>query len=450
MRVSRNQVRAFTILELIVALAVTVLMIVMINALFQATSDGVSVGIALSDVIGAARAAGEQIERDGQAMIPPKPQGSGGGLLVVICNKSEPMPFMERRFLKTRRVRMDQVMWVREANINPTKPELIATAPMNTTTYSPPSPQQLGSATYAKVWYGHVRKTKPDGGTPTALGQPGANRVANNLALGRHMLLMCTDSNAVSTFNRAATAAHDAAVSNMTHPALGSLQLFHGTTDVTSMPYTETATAAGVIGTQAGGSLLYGSMPDASYADTAMKLMFYDSTTRGPMLWVNAVPAFNPANPYQVGEIAQRHALFLDNVSDFIVEVAADFENDPALDVGQGFDGVPDVFTAGVSQGETIWYGLENNDASNSRAFPANWGHVGTFPKKETLAGSDVAFVFRHDRPQTWPYMIRIRYRVHDLRGELLGDRSPERELTDNTGTNVGKWFEQIIHVRRD
>ena len=41
----------------------------------------------------------------------------------------------------------------------------------------------------------------------------------------------------------------------------------------------------------------------------------------------------------------------------------------------------------------------------------------------------------------TWPYLIRIRYRLHDSRGSLQSNL--------NGNTVLGKWFEQIIKVNR-
>ena len=63
--------RAFTIIELIVALTITVIMLTLIGQLFSVTSNAVSLGVSLSDVIGASRAMTEQIERDSQAMLEP-------------------------------------------------------------------------------------------------------------------------------------------------------------------------------------------------------------------------------------------------------------------------------------------------------------------------------------------------------------------------------------------
>ena len=65
---------------------------------------------------------------------------------------------------------------------------------------------------------------------------------------------------------------------------------------------------------------------------------------------------------------------------------------------------------------------------------------------------ADAVFVFRHDddglnldhggtaAPECiWPYLIRIRWRMHD----------PQNHLWDSTDGHAGKWFEQIIPVSR-
>ena len=60
----------------------------------------------------------------------------------------------------------------------------------------------------------------------------------------------------------------------------------------------------------------------------------------------------------------------------------------------------------------------------------------------------------------SWPYLIRIRYRLHDTRGRLESNyRDAIRDGIDNDGDGTtdeadeerisGRWFERIISVPR-
>lgn len=461
--------RAFTILELIVAMAVTVLMIVMINALFTATSDGVSVGIALSDVIGSGRAVSDQIERDANEMI--GPETNPPGFLVIVCQKSpDNRPYTERRFTKARSVRMDQVLWVRTLAKSTNGFGAMPIAPASDSTFTPPTKtQMLNAADAVRVWYGHVQLTNPAGTGVTAFGTPGPNHSANTYALGRHAMFMVNDKDlngvsSVPTFNHAKGAYANAA---------GPGGLVHqGVTDVAYVSYTggpiEAGVSPGVVigtaGTPAGefspNTLWHqGAQATAMYHSRALEYMFLEDKR----MWANPFPYVNYADNstwMTSRQVAQMHPLMMNNVSDFIVEFAADMIDDADVaNLPDGFDGGPDVYAAGTaSAGETVWYGLENNEATNSKGPPTWAPRTATDVESPVVSGGPpgggVAYVFRHgrtplDHPQgrAWPYMIRIRYRIQDTRGELLGDRSLEG--TSDT-SNVGKWFEQIIKVRRD
>ena len=446
----------FTILELIVALSVTVLMLVMISALFTATSDGVALGMAVSDVVGAGRSIADQLERDSDRML--SPTNLKPGFMVIVCQQVNGVAYRDRRFEKTRDVRTDQIMWMYDRAAPGAKVGEQPITPVDANTFSSATRTQMASSNAIRIWYGHVKKTTASGADGGNLGAPGENRLANNWALGRQALFLVDDAAAISAINRttgALAALATADVSGMTAwsgtptpPA--SLKLFHGTTDVAALrysgdPLTQPGTLMGGFGASTDPGIyrhtLWVDEAEGKYQDRALAHMFLD----GNRLWANPYPRPNPlVNTSWItsGQVGQMHSLLMDNVSDFIVDFAADAVADSNIpDDANGFDGAPDV---DPTTRETIWYGLgrQPNAASWTRNKPGVASPIVPSP-----AGGGVGFVFRHGKANsvTWPYMIRIRFRLHDQRGELLGDVSPEPDAT-----NVGRWFEQIIKVRRN
>ncbi len=443
--------RAFTILELIVAISITVIMLLLINALFQATSNGVSMGMALSDVIGAGRAIGDQIERDATEQF--SPIGNPPGVLVIICEKLDPVPYRFRGVEKTRSARSDQLMFTRRLQ-GASKFNEEPITPIDNSTYSSASKTQMAGAEAIRVWYGHVLKTNDLGTAVTGIGAPGRNQYANQLALGRHALFLVGGPTA-PTFNRATGAVSDAAVAGISLTGVASPRLFNGLTDVAHLRYqggaTEATAAPGVfiVGETGSGGINPGTLwlGDANYHTKALSYMF-TGTNR---LWTNPFPKIDPiasATWVTAGQVAQMHPLLMDNISDFIVEFAADAvdDNDPDTMTTDGFDGEPDRDL----NGEIIWYGLAPNPATNSQGPPASWDlrDIPGLVSPVASSSNPVSYVFQHggDNGKLWPYMIRIRYRVHDSRALLGGDPSPEPGDT----SNAGRWFEQIIKVRRE
>lgn len=455
--------QGFTILELIVALSVTVLMLVMISALFTATSDGVSMGMALSDVIGAGRAIGDQIERDVQRQL--SPVESVPGVIVIVCEKLDPIPYRYRRNERTRAVRSDQFMFMRDRQ-GASKYNEEPITPVSSATFASATRTDMANTRSIRVWYGHVKKTNDAGTAADDLGAVGRNRYANEWALGRHALFLLGDGDPVvdPTINHSVGGL---ATSTLQGSVASGSALFRGYTDVARLehnaPKPTVGTFLGSVGAGAtnlnASQTLWEDEPKAGYDARALAYMFLD----GNRLWANPFPRISPTvntTWATAAQIAQMHPLLMDNVSDFIVEFAADAVDDPGVpDLVDGLDGEPDRDAAG----ETIWYGLADNPDTNSKG-PPNW-RLPTLPAtvssglpyETPVAGSSanrVAYVFRHGQgyEKLWPYMIRIRYRVHDVRGDLLGDKSfePGDKLPDNTGTNSGRWFEQIIKIKRD
>jgi len=441
--------RAFTILELIVAISITVIMLLLINTLFQATSNGVSMGMSLSDVIGAGRAISDQIERDADLQL--SPGGSPNGVLVIVCQKYTAVPYKFRGKEFTRPVRSDQFMFTRSLGNSANNFSAAPITPINDTTFSSATKTEMAGVEAIRVWYGHVLKTDETGTAASDLGTPGPNQYANQWALGRHALFL-VGGTAPTISNYALGATSGSLLAGNVAPGE---PLFKGYTDVAYLSYSGDTTVApgtfvysGLGVGMASPNTLWDGDAKGAYDSKALAYMF----TGGNRLWCNVFPKVNPSNTatwVTAGQIAQMHPLLMDNISDFIVEFAADAIDSTDLPTaGSGpdvFDGEPDRNGAG----EVIWYGLETNPDTNSEGPPAwNVRNVAGLATPVVSTGSGTAYVFRHGAANAalWPYMIRIRYRIHDTRAQLAGDPSPEPGDT----SNAGRWFEQIIKVRRE
>ncbi len=472
---------AFTIVELIVAMGITVIMLFLINQMFTVTSNAVSLGISLSDVIGAGRAMSDQIERDALAMNKPEdgalgPTG-GKGLMVIVLQKQSNVAYLEPGYKEsTRSVYSCQLGMLIRRDVGTNKTGLMPVAPANSTTFSVPDLTPMANVEAVWVWYGHLQKVDGTGVDNGTLVPPtGLNRVCNNWLLGRQATFLVATAADLDTpspvIARAAGVWNNAVVTGITHPNIGSPLRYHGLTDIAlcslNSPTAPAALLGGDVASNPPGSpnTLYAfNGPDrfdnATYQARAIACMYESQRLRA-----NPLPAvIDKANPFPPGQIAQMHPILTDNVSDFIIDVAGDYEDDGALSINaDGEDGTVDLHN-----GEIKWYGLEANTVTGTFAFPTSmppWiANASTTtdmsPKSAALANGGIALVFRHDFPKHWPYLVRIRYRIHDKRGDLLGDRSPENDgsplVTAETApgavgkTNVGRWFEQIIHVKRE
>jgi type II secretory pathway pseudopilin PulG len=424
---NRFRRRGFTIIELIVAVSVSMIMMFLINQLFFETSRAVSLGVAVSDVIATARAMNTQLDKDTSAMLAPVNGPTGGGVLVII-NEKKTVPYKDHKgAIQNREVRMDQVYWIRGLAASANGMGEMPISPRGTDTYSSATRAQVATTEAIRVWYGHVLKTNADGTSPGTFGDANTpNQFANEFALGRHALFLVSNNADVAGIGHSAGAIATAPVS-----VVGSGQLSQGYTDVASYDYTAKTIGGnpngafvGAIQSAGGGgaatlwSLTSPGVANSqlNYSDMALTYAFDDAN---PLLG-NPAPEVLAANPLPSSLVAQMHTIFANRVSDFIVEFAADTDYDGQLDL----DG-----------NDVKWYGLDNPPTWSG--LPAHSAGPGPPPNKGASS-----FVFRHDYPAHWPKMLRIRYRVHDKRCQLLGDMWPAVN-----GTNNGKWFEQIIEV---
>jgi len=349
---------------------------------------------------------------------------------VIVCQKYTGVPYKVRGKEFTRDARSDQFMFTRglanSANGFGTAP----ITPIDNTTFSSASKTQMTGVQAIRVWYGHVAKTDDAGTAATDLNTPGRNQYANQWALGRHALFL-VDSASTPTINNYSTGA--TAASTLTGNVASGAPLYKGYTDVAYVVYTDKANPTGFFGV---------------FDTNPLDYMFTGSNR----LWCNPFPKIDPTSTatwVTAGQVAQMHPLLMDNISDFIVEFAADAVPDADLtnDDALGFDGEPD---RDPTTKELIWYGLATNIDTNSKG-PPPWDPRMTGLDSPVVVGANAtkaAYVFRHGAANAalWPYMIRIRYRIHDTRAQLAGDPSPEPGDT----SNAGRWFEQIIKVRRE
>jgi type II secretory pathway pseudopilin PulG len=225
-------------------------------------------------------------------------------------------------------------------------------------------------------------------------------------------------------------AATDGAVLNDPSP-IASPRVFHALTDLipasahelfedmsNSTPNGPVIGIAGPLG--AGNS-------DVEYRVRATNLAYLNDR-----LWVNARPhdaSGNPARLLESWQQAQMHPYLASGVSEFEVHFAGDY----TLDATEpDFDGRIDL----DGDGNIVWYNSVD-PATGNLIVPATKGSIGAdadeVPLQNTTAfdhANIVTFIFRHDQPQSWPDLIRVRYRIHDERGRIS-----DRQLdTDNDG----------------
>ncbi|MEM6332766.1 MAG: prepilin-type N-terminal cleavage/methylation domain-containing protein [Planctomycetota bacterium] len=287
-------------------------------------------------------------------------------------------------------------------------------------------------------------------------------------------------------------------------------RLYHGTTDIIAARIDELFhdfgnSGTGNIGSNGGplGSFFRASVDseNTDYAQNAAQLAFAENR-----LWVNPRPhdpnTGDPARLLEWWQQSQMHAYLATGVSDFEVHFAGDYEENPINGGTPGpSDGpdTPDGLIDVDDENEILWYnsliddskldGIVNNAITGNKvlvvplaksqmaaadrpqvpvqregpvvpALPLASG--ATIPSLGLSATDarfiDHLFVFRHDEPQSWPDLIRIRYRMHD-RGDRIADRRTDLDPavdSDNDGffdndndgpARPGRVFEVILRV---
>lgn len=388
--------RAFTLTEMMVALAITSVIVVSINRVFSITADVVSIGAATSDVYAAARIIGDQLDADAKEMTGP----SEGGFMVIVGEKLDDVDIDiagSGAVIETRNVRTDQLLFIRSRG------SLEPMVPQAENSYDTKS-----VASHVRVWYGHVVQTAPDG---TLAGGAGLgddnNKYGSDFVLGRQALFLQavdgTGQQALpNTAGDKATGAYLADFSNGM-PDVVKLGLAVEGPEGAVVSWSSTA------GSNSDQLLVNASGSD--YFDNALKYTF-----KGEVFGCNPTPPATPDDPYISDEVAKMHPYLAGGVSQFIVEFAGDYDASPGLDM------------TGGSPNQIKWYGFETGNTPSL-------GTAGQSPINQ-----DDDYVFRHGTgPTNWPMAIRVRFRVHDANAKVSG-----------RDTGLGRWFEQILPVNRD
>lgn len=468
---TRPRPLGFTIIELMVTLTILGLMLFLVNHLFNDTSRAVTTSVQASKTIAQSRSINEQLTLDADAMVGPDSNlANEGGYIVIIQQRLLGVPMLDPQTLaevpNPVTLRSDQLLFIRDT----TGSGLRSMTPKRADRYGTDLAISSSTSPRAKVWYGHVQRTEPNGtprtGANTGLGQSaaGADRIGSNLILGRQAMLFNPPGLVTASDVYADTAYYLSPVRNFVG-APASPQSYKGFTDVTALSYSTLVTQL----TNGTDDAFPGSTDNGDYLATA-----YPNANQ--RLHVNPAPDATDTN-YASWAIAQSHPILAQSCSEIIIDFAADLNGNGRIDRQRGGDPTPGT---GDTTGPIFWYdALANTNfgtgtgqvqwrqQSPATDFIQPWNSVNLGPNAR-------AFIFRVDDAAAfsgtlgtpgsehsyWPYMIRIRYRLHDTRGRLTSNEpSALRDGLDNDGDSVldetgedrisGRWFERIISVPR-
>lgn len=444
---------AFTIMELMVSIAIVSFMLFLINRIFFDTAEAVSRGIATSKIIANTRTVGEQLDVDISALIGPgsfvsgtatHPETNAAGFMIIVNKKFTNTQYRDGRSRDgiadtTRPVRSDQLCFIAKTNAE------LSTSPITTplTAKSLTSFTSSSSAKYARIWYGHVRQIDSNGNLGNTLGgtADSPDKYATDWVLGRQALFLDDSVDSTDIYNN-----YDNTFwRTLNTSSATKLEFYYAKSDILNVsliqgtsPGSGKSSVFGIIDqledARLSGGTSRGTYKDLLYAPNKF-FVFYGPVSTGDLLSTLTIPSIDALSR---DAIAQMHPYFMNNVSDFIVEFAGDYNA----------SGAPiDVDVSGNIQ----WYGLDNGtvpgsifeDATGSSDKPykldSGTGGIGTL--------ADEVYIFRHDDTANWPKMLRIRYRLHDPKGDLLGTADEDDNgIIDDEG-QPGKWFEVIIQV---
>ena len=193
--------RGFTMIEMLVTLAITIVLMLFVGQIFSQVSDAAKSGIAISHVIESARIITGQISDDAANMI-----GSSDGGFLIIQTHDLASAQLDEESAASGPYFMDQVMWTRlRGDLEPMVPGL-------DNGYS----NSADDASHVRVYYGHARKTQSNGSDSGDFGSSangGMNQYASQWVLGRHALFLAEGVPATANF--AASAAHGASISGV-------------------------------------------------------------------------------------------------------------------------------------------------------------------------------------------------------------------------------------------
>ena len=277
---SKHVRHGFTMIEMLVTLAITIVLMLFVGQIFSQVSDAAKSGIAVSHVLESARIITGQMSDDAANMV-----GTADGGFLIIQTGSSPAAGLNENDSGTRTYFADQVMWVR------LRGDLEPMVPATDNTYA----NSADDASHVRVYYGHALKASANGSAGSAFGAAGINQYASQWIMGRHAMFLAD----TPSGNRASTAGYGGSVSGTAGAYFtgfsGSQTVRFGVSDVANQTLTEIN--AGTI--------------DASTVG------FGTGTTN--RLVVNPAPVSADFNGWAV---AQMSPILATGVSDIIVEYA--------------------------------------------------------------------------------------------------------------------------------
>jgi prepilin-type N-terminal cleavage/methylation domain-containing protein len=360
--------RGFTLIELMVAIAITSILILFISQVFNTVQGTVSYGIRVADVLDHQRVVSDQIVRDTAEMLGP----SDNGFLIVV-NHVVPAYYSaeheqgakEAQLKRPPFIRSDQLVFIRSRG------ELDPICPDRSTRFDGQSEAQ-----FVRIWYGHGVRPRPDGlltgGGPNLAppggraanfgytvgatlqdginrGQPsfgnlggkdagrgapvpGTNYYCANWILGRQALFL--DPTITSGTASGRIFANDAISVSPVNGVVGkpgglTSQLWSGLTDIAAVSTAQVHERIFSMKFDPKASNPTATPGSISW-EGALRLTYSDNR-----LIVN--PEIRPTwsgatGDIQAWQVAQQHALLMPNVSEFAIDFSADINNNDMLD----------------------------------------------------------------------------------------------------------------------
>lgn len=482
----------FTLMELIVAVALAGFVMLIFNQIFSEAARSMRRGIQTSDIISKSRAIDEQLRRESRIQLEHTPGPLGAPYLndpsnwksamvgprgyastpdpgfLVIVNHSINTPVTKDDVFAgdTFDVRSDQLMFVLRQGETETwdGSRLPPLAPSAANRFggdfanSAGELPSAGETDYLRVWYGHGHMLRDDGtynATDDLGAATGPNRLAADWVLARHALFL-TGVDAGPPALPAGTFYATGIGPRASVNGYPGRFLYEGLTDVSNVALADL--------TGGPGSLLSTTAPITPLGTPALfRAAFF--APGGIAFTQDRMQVLS--NPKDSGltltaeQIAPMHPYFVENVSDFIVEFAHDYDDD--ADPTNAYPAAGDGFIDRVDDGnggfDIRWYSAIPNTDPN---FPLTYAPpLPTDPLQPNEAWSGAAagpyanggaFVWGPDTPdfageKNWPWLIRIRYRLHDRNGDFLGRTINQGAPTERQ--EPGQWFQTIIPVNR-
>ena len=494
-----------TLIEMMVALAITTLVVLVINQLFNQVVQTVARGTQGGEMLQKSRTIDEQLARETELSIidAQNPEGwlsrmvgpagrygkndadGPGGFLVVVQHTVDAPLTLEEQIQSQgtvrQTIRSDQLMFVydQDSPLDSGTKRLPALAPSSRYNFTGDQRDSL-YAEYARIWYGHVLQI-PDGRDPETINVANSadynnfdlgisnaanpNAIAQDWVLGRHALLLTdslpTSASDISTlpYGPYVNGTSVAAASVMQAPS-GTTRLGNGLCDVANFslehliierpPASVTADHLPMAGLN--------SSPTYNVFQGSVLFMSFAST---PLL-TSAKP-LGSTNSMRAWDNSPSHTYFMGGVSDFIVEWAGDLADGVFNDTIPPGRVNPDGELDRDSNGNIKWYtspAYANHPAGGAYTFNAPITYPAPPPNQYTptvnpalLAGfprASNAYVWQTEGSPgftQWPWMLRIRYRLHDRRGEFEGREMVVNNSTGQTVPEKGQWYEVILPV---